>query len=460
MHISNSLFWVAAIIFLVIWLLVDAPRFKLVMLGASGLLFCLFYSPLAAITVVYSAVVCAFACGRIAAEPDETRRRRLTVLAIVAIAAPLVLVKLGPPLMGLVSSADEVRATWLGGLSIPVGLSFYTLQAIGYVVDVQQRHYEPVPVRGDVIVSLMMPPTLPSGPILRAGNILPQLARIPSPTTAQLRLGLLIIAVGLMKKTVADHLGEAAAEFSAHGSNFFVAWSSMLSYAARIYADFSGYSDIAIGMLLMLGISVPANFNLPYLAKSPIEFWLRWHISLSLWLRDYIYFPTAASPNKLRPLVAIFATTLFAGLWHGVAWVFVVYGAYHAVLLVGFYLASRGKASFQTRPLLTKADAAMALFTFYLILIGSSLVRSGTLTETLHWLEVSHGFGAEFSLFYSSFVTLIVALGSLIALHVVDYWVRDKAPHRVKLVYVAIVLCISFTVMFTYDSHPFIYANF
>lgn len=461
MHISSSLFWVAAIAFVAMWLLVDAPRFKLVVLSASGLLLCLFYSPTAAATVGYSALVCAFACRRIASEPDEKRRRALTALAIVALAAPLVLVKAGPPLMALIYGAKDAKQMWLGRLAIPIGLSFYTLQAIGYVVDVQQRHYEAMPVRGHVIASLMMPPTLPSGPILRAGNILQQLARLPSPTTQQLRLGLLLLSVGLMKKTLADHLGEAASEFAADNNNFFVAWSSMLAFAARLYADFSGYSDIAIGMLLMLGISVPANFNLPFLAKSPIEFWLRWHISLSLWLRDYIYFPAAASPNKLRPLLAIFATTIFAGLWHGVAWVFVVYGAYHAVLVVAFYLVSKGKTPFKARPLLTKADAAMALFTFYLVMIGLSLFRSETLTETLHWIKIAHGLGgADFSLFYASFVSLVVAIGSIVVTHAIDYWVRDKAPQRTTLVYLAIVLCISFAVMLSYDSHPFIYANF
>ncbi|CAN5386356.1 hypothetical protein BH11MYX1_BH11MYX1_39110 [soil metagenome] len=456
MHISNSLFWVAAMVFLVVWLLVEGRRIKLVMLGGSGLALCLYNSPLAAGTVVYSALVCALACARITAEPVETRRGRLATLAIIALAAPLVLVKAGPPMM----LAFDAPVNWLAHLSFPIGLSFYTLQAIGYVVDVAQRHYEVKPARAEVLVSLMMPPTIPSGPILRAGNILPQLARIPRPTTDQLRLGLLLIAVGLMKKTVADHLGDAAAEFSSTDGNFFVAWSSMLAYAARLYADFSGYSDIAIGMLMMIGISVPANFNLPFVAKSPIEFWLRWHISLSLWLRDYIYFPTAASPNKLRPLLAILVTTVFAGLWHGVGWVFVVYGVYHAALIVAFYLASHGKAAFHTRPLRTKADAAMALFTFYLILLGLSCIRSGTLSGTLHWLEVSHGVGADFSLLYSSFLALIVAIGALVFVHLVDYWVRDKASQRIALSYVAIVLCISFTVMLTYDSRQFIYANF
>lgn len=221
---------------------------------------------------------------------------------------------------------------------LPVGISFFTFQGISYVVDVYRRDVEPVTSPIDLFLYISFFPQLVAGPIVRAAHFLPQLAAPPRLDRGVAALGLMLILFGLFKKmVVAQYLAEKLVD-----PVFFDPWSygtadlllGVYGYAVQIYADFSGYSDIAIGTAALLGYRFLPNFDQPYRATSLREFWRRWNISLSTWLRDYLYKPLGGSRgSSLRTVRNMFITMFLGGLWHGAAWTFVLWGSFHGLAL-------------------------------------------------------------------------------------------------------------------------------
>ncbi len=223
-------------------------------------------------------------------------------------------------------------------LVLPVGISFYTFQSISYVVDVYRRRFQARTRVLEFMSSLTFFPHLVAGPIIRSSHLLPQFESLAPIPWRNIRRGFFLIGTGLMKKTVADMLSPVADHaFSAHGPlSAMEAWTGALAFTGQIYGDFSGYTDIAIGSAALLGFHIPDNFDLPYLATSPVDFWRRWHISLSSWLRDYLYISLGGNrDHRYRNLML---TMLLGGLWHGAGWTFVAWGFYHGALLVVTHL--------------------------------------------------------------------------------------------------------------------------
>ena len=221
---------------------------------------------------------------------------------------------------------------------LPVGISFFTFQAISYVVDVHRGRLHPTHLL-DVAVYLAFFPQLVAGPIVRAAEFLPQLAVGPEPRGVPVGRALRLIAIGLVRKVVvANHLAEEIIDplFATPGR--FGGGQTLLgvyAYAVQISADFSGYTSIAIGVALLLGFEFPANFDRPYAARSLQEFWRRWHMTLSRWLRDYLYIPLGGSAGSARRTQRnLLLTMLLGGLWHGAAWTSVVWGGLHGLGLV------------------------------------------------------------------------------------------------------------------------------
>lgn len=217
---------------------------------------------------------------------------------------------------------------------LPVGISFFTFQGISYVVDVYRRTTPPARSLLDVMLLLAFFPHLVAGPIVRASDLLPQFERVPRLTREMAAHGLLLIVWGLFKKTViASELAVRLVDPvffdpSAHGAADIAL--ATYAYAVQIYCDFSAYSDMAIGLAALLGYSFPRNFDQPYRASSLQDFWRRWHISLSSWLRDYLYAPLGGGRKGLvRSCLNVFITMLLGGLWHGAAWTFIAWGALH-----------------------------------------------------------------------------------------------------------------------------------
>lgn len=220
---------------------------------------------------------------------------------------------------------------------LPLGISFYTFQSIAYVVDVYRG--EVSPIRNPLKLALFKAffPQLIAGPIVRADELVPQFASPRRLTAAGMRDGMDLVMLGLFKKVVvADHIAVFADQVFAQPSGLgsVVLLLGVYSYAAQIYCDFSGYTDIGRGCARLLGYELPLNFNSPYLSVNIVDFWRRWHMSLSRWLRDYLYIPLGGSRRgPVRTYVNLFITMLLGGLWHGASWTFVAWGAMHGIAL-------------------------------------------------------------------------------------------------------------------------------
>lgn len=236
---------------------------------------------------------------------------------------------------------------------LPVGISFYTFQALSYTIDVYRGKQHATRSFWDFFLAVLFFPHLVAGPIQRASNLLAQVMKPRQTTLTQVQDGLHLILWGYVKKVyIADSLAPIVNQIfnaeSASGGEVIVA---AVAFAFQIYCDFSGYTDIARGVAKLMGFEFMLNFNLPYFATNPSDFWQRWHISLSSWLRDYLYISLGGNRRgEVRTYRNLMLTMVLGGLWHGAAWNFVLWGFYHGSLLIGHRLAT---------PLLDRATVMM-----------------------------------------------------------------------------------------------------
>lgn len=301
------------------------------------------------------------------------------------------------------------RLCWRIGLScpvplldiiLPVGISFFTFQAMSYVIDVYRGEMTPASTLLDFAVYLAFFPQLVAGPIVRANIFLPQLAGQEPPARFDVgRAGVLILS-GLFKKIViANYLAEALVDpVFDHPAQFgaFDILAGVYGYAVQIYCDFSAYSDIAIGAALLMGFRFPINFNAPYFSTSIQDFWRRWHISLSTWLRDYLYISLGGSRcSTVKIYRNLFLTFLLGGLWHGAAWTFIGWGALHgAYLMVERMFRNRYKQAGLRGPFVPHPviSGLKRLAVFHLVCLSWFFFRSETfgdatdmLRQLAHW---------------------------------------------------------------------------
>lgn len=234
-------------------------------------------------------------------------------------------------------------------ITLPVAISFFTFCGISYIIDVHRGQLRPAPLL-DLAVYLAFFPHLVAGPIVRGSEILPQLRRLPDAKVVDATRAARLISRGLIKKViVADFLARAITDPVFNAPRGYKAWDLLIGaygFSVQIYADFSGYTDIAIGCALLLGIKFPQNFDRPYVAATLQEFWRRWHMTLSRWLRDYLYIPLGGNRGApWRQYRNLMLTMLLGGLWHGASWNFVVWGGLHGVGLAveRWYSGRRGR---------------------------------------------------------------------------------------------------------------------
>ncbi|MCR6712656.1 MAG: hypothetical protein NVV57_08135 [Demequina sp.] len=306
-------------------------RWRAVPLLAASAVFYAWGEPVLVLLVAATAVV-TYAWGAWMARAVRGRR---AVLAggIAVVLVPLVYLKYSTFIAGVLGFDEWARDTTL---VLPIGVSFYTFMAVGYLIDVYRRREDRAPRLLDFAAYLMMFPHLVAGPIVRWTHVGDQL-RSPRLRPGMFGFGAVLISTGLVKKAVlADSLAPLVDELFATGEPASVggAWLAAALYSLQIYLDFSAYSDIAIGLAAMLGIHFHENFRFPYQAKNAREFWQRWHISLGSWFRDYVYFPLGGS--RARPVVVwrnLMVVWALTGLWHGAAWTFVLWGLYYGVLI-------------------------------------------------------------------------------------------------------------------------------
>ncbi|MBL4845249.1 MAG: MBOAT family protein [Planctomycetes bacterium] len=281
---------------------------------------------------------------------------------------------------------------------LPVGISFYTFQTLSYTIDVYRGRLEPAADPVDFALFVSFFPQLVAGPIVRASEFLPQTVSERRAPPRELSWGAALFVLGLFKKVfLADGILSSLVQkgFESGGPpSAGLAWVSTYAFAGQIYCDFSGYSDMAIGIALMLGFSLPDNFRSPYAAIGFSDFWRRWHISLSTWLRDYLYIPLGGNKQgPRRTAINLALTMLLGGLWHGAAWTFVAWGALH-----GLFLAlERGLRRTPLAAWVTSGRAGRVLvgaLTFHAVCLGWVLFRAKSFERALEFFQAMAGFAA------------------------------------------------------------------
>jgi len=342
---------------------------------------------------------------------------------------------------------------FLNGIVLPIGISFYTFEGISYVVDVYRGDLktERDPLRYAFFISFF--PHLIAGPIVRYGILQPQLMRRHPFDADRVRAGLLLFALGLAKKTlVADSFATWVNRYLDDPSSLhaFEAWAAIVGFGFQIYFDFSAYSDMALGLARIFGIELPWNFNRPYRATSPIGFWRRWHVTLSTWLRDYLYIPLGGNRKGERRRDAnLMATMGLGGLWHGASLNFIIWGLYQGVLLLGTHHVRK-------RAWQVPVWAAIAV-TFVLVMFGWVFFRlhsAAAIGDAVAAMFLLRGLGQ-----LPGHLLLLIVAATAYTMTVPEEWswnVRGFGFARVATVGAVLAVAISSI----YTSHPFIYFRF
>ncbi|MCU1279964.1 MAG: hypothetical protein JWM53_3510, partial [bacterium] len=339
--------------------------------------------------------------GRIEQAQSTSRRKALLILSLTCNLALLAYFKYAALIVRTLGwTGLPVAMKWrsLFEVVLPAGISFYTFQTMSYVIDIYRREARAEPRFAKYLCFVTFFPHLVAGPLTRHNQLLPQLGRIAADgIRPQWSSGLFLFSIGLIKKVlvadrIAQYIDPHIADLST--SSFQVAWLSLLGYSLQIYYDFSGYSDMAIGLGRLFGIELPQNFNSPYQSVNPADFWRRWHITLSRWLKDYLYISLGGNRRSERRVAFnLMATMVLGGMWHGASWTYGLWGAYHGALLIGYRSFGGG---WDRLPLWTQRAA-----TYVAVCFGWVFFRAETVTKARHWfagLFGLHGFGGSASL--------------------------------------------------------------
>jgi len=364
--------------------------------------------------------------------------------------------------------ADWIGAPWLGldvafKVTLPLGISFYTFQSMSYTIDVYRGRAKAIRNFVDFACFVSMFPQLVAGPIIRFSEVADQLVS-RSHTFAKFARGVAFFSLGLSKKVLlANPCGKIAdLAFDAGSRTALEAWYGVTAYAFQIYFDFSGYSDMAIGLGLMLGFVFPKNFDSPYLSQSITEFWHRWHISLSTWLRDYLYVPLGGSrKGPARTYVNLFLVMLIGGLWHGAAWNFVIWGGLHGVLLALERL--RGKAAIYG----ALPPALRIALTFAIVLVTWVFFRAPDLPQAVAYLRdmagvsaVQPGAGLLAGVIYEPYYLGTLVLAALVVWGAPQTWDWTRRLTAPRAAIALGLLVLSAAVLTTQAYNPFIYFIF
>ncbi|OPY15550.1 MAG: Peptidoglycan O-acetyltransferase [Syntrophus sp. PtaB.Bin001] len=358
----------------------------------------------------------------------------------------------------------------VGTLSVilPLGISFYTFRTLSYTIDVYRRRIEPCTSLLDYALFVSFFPTMVAGPIVRASDLLPQFMNSVSLSFRTILLGFRSFVIGCFLKvfvadgiaTFTDYVFGNVAVF-----NSLTIWLAAIGYSMQLYCDFAGYSMMAIGVAKAIGYEIPENFNFPYLSKNIAEFWRRWHITLSKWIRDYVYISLGGSRNgNIRTSINILLTMSLCGLWHGAAWTFVFWGLFHGLALVLYHIWTAVKNHTET-----KGDVQSSLFcgffcrtaTLLTVVVGWVFFRADGFDRALvlfgKMFYPSAGFGwyHPFVLFvlFSFAIIQFAELSQLGAFHRLQL----SAWYTPSVIFTMIWLCIVFHPR---EFTPFIYSKF
>ena len=348
-------------------------------------------------------------------------------------------------------------------ITLPLGISFYTFQSMSYTIDVYRGDAAAVRNFVNFACYVSMFPQLVAGPIIRFGEIADQFDRRDH-TVEKFSRGVAFICCGLGKKVLlANACGKVAeTAFGAAGVGCLDAWYGAAAYAFQIYFDFSGYSDMAIGLGLMLGFVFPKNFNSPYVAQSITEFWRRWHISLSTWLRDYLYFPLGGSRRgRARTYVNLALVMLLGGLWHGAAWNFLLWGGIHGAMLA--FERTRGKRSIYHR----LPRHVKIMLTFVIVCFAWVFFRADSLGHALAYCRSMIGLAPDAGpaaliagLIYQPYYLASIAAAAAVTWLCPQTWDFTRKITAPKAAAILALLLAGVIVLATQEFNPFIYFLF
>ncbi len=409
-----------------------------------------------------------YVCGKLVARAGATKRAQLCAVTL-AVAASLGTLGFFKYFVFFQINLNRLIAL-LGGhglgvwkILLPMGISFYTFQALSYTIDVYRGDAPPARSFPDFACYIALFPQLVAGPIVRYRSMAEQLVA-RSHSIEQFSSGVALFILGFCKKILlANPVGQIAdATFGAESLTLGDAWFGALAYAFQIYFDFSGYSDMAIGLGRMLGFEFMKNFNAPYRADSITDFWRRWHISLSTFLRDYLYIPLGGNrrgPGRAYLNIAI--VMLLGGLWHGANWTFVVWGAYHGTWLITERLLGKESCCQRfPRPLRIGV-------TFFLVLISWVIFRADHLTEAGRYLGAMFGggtsdaaaalLGAELHTRGKCIVMVVCAALAFAPWQAHAWCERVTWP---KVLALGPAFCLALFAMFAQAFNPFLYFQF
>ena len=411
----------------------------------------------------------------IAGSDDKSLKKRLVALSVAINLAMLGYFKYTNFFIEMANGLFGAGFLDFQNIFLPVGISFFVFQSMSYTIDIYRGEIRPLSRWTDYLFYLSFFPQLVAGPIVRAKDFIPQIRRPLQVTREMFGTGICFIIGGLVKKAIisdyislnfVDRIFDEPALYSG-----FECLMGIYGYALQIYCDFSGYSDMAIGIALLLGFRFPKNFNAPYKSATITEFWRRWHISLSSWLRDYLYISLGGNrKGKIRTYINLMLTMLLGGLWHGAAVRFVLWGALHGVAL------ALHKAWMSIIPWAKPEGKQMNIilrlggwfFTFNLVCLGWLLFRAEDM-QTVHLMlyQITHNFNSaiipQFVLGYKAVVGLIV-LGY--AMHFIPEKIDGDIQRKVSGAsfwwQVAMLTVVVWCVMQikSSDIQPFIYFQF
>jgi alginate O-acetyltransferase complex protein AlgI len=453
--------WIFLPFFLIaytIFLVVRKLRFRNLWIVIVSYVFYGWWSPLYLVLIAYSTIIDYVALALM------ERSRRKKVWAAVSIANSLLLLgffKYGifvtENLNWLLSRIDSPYKLAMPGFLLPVGLSFYVFKSIGYVIDCYRGNVERERsfIRHAAFVSFF--PILVAGPIERAANILPQFRRTPNITGQDIADGLSLFIIGLFKKlALADALALYVNKVYAMPQQFHspALILATFAFAWQIYFDFSGYSDMARGLAQAMGFRIMLNFNHPYLATGIGDFWRRWHISLSTWFRDYLYIPLGGNrKGKFDTYRNLFITMVVSGLWHGAAWTFVIWGAFHAFGMMLTRELERSTFYNERFPKLAKQVLVFAFVTFAWIFFRAESLDSACLI--IGRIFTSGSSDPAFPLLFGILIAVVWLYQFACESRV--RWVLEPAPFRIA----AITLMIFYLMVFAGSAgQTFIYNQF
>lgn len=388
MLFNTGLFLVLFVLFLILYqLTLDRPRLRKYTVIAFSLYFYYKAGGAAAAAILCGVCLSDWLLGMwLGREQRATMRRVIVGINIFVNVGMLVWFKY----FNLLASAFyAIIATGFEPLQIllPAGISFFTFRSISYMVDIYRGDMSPCRSLTNYAMFLTFFPPLLAGPVVRARDLLPQIEASPRPTKLMISEGLFLIMMGLIKKVViADYISVNFVDRIFDNPTLYSGFECLagaVGFTVQLYCDFSGYSDMAIGIALMLGYRFGVNFDEPFKAQSPTEFWRRWHISLSTWLRDYVYIPLGGNRcSRARSYFNQFVTMVIGGLWHGASWMYLIWGAYHGLLLALHKSLKRVvplPEFLKGHPLIKFINIAV---TFALVVAGFAIFRAPSL-ETL-----------------------------------------------------------------------------